>query len=192
MTRALRRLIAGDPGAPFVAIDFETADCRPDSACAVALVRVDKQRIVDRRSALIRPPRRYFVFSYIHGITWNDVADAPTFAEFWPEVSDILAGVHFLAAHNSPFDRRVLAACCQRAGLAMPPQPFFCTVSLARSVWRLRPANLPAVCAHLQIPLRHHDAGSDAEACARIVIEATRHWEADRALGHDGFRTATR
>ncbi len=35
MTRALRRLIEGDPGAPFVAIDFETADCLPDSACAV-------------------------------------------------------------------------------------------------------------------------------------------------------------
>ena len=143
-------------------------------------------------SALIRPPRHYFVFSYIHGITWHDVAGAPSFAEGWPEVSDILDGVQFLAAHNSPFDRHVLSACCARAGLTMPQQPFVCTVRLARSVWKLRPANLPAVCARLQIPLRHHDAGSDAEACARIVIAATRHWEADRALGHDGFRAATR
>jgi DNA polymerase III subunit epsilon len=28
------------------------------------------------------------------------------------------------------------------------------------------------VCRYLRIPLRHHDAASDAEACARIVIAA--------------------
>jgi DNA polymerase-3 subunit epsilon len=30
------------------------------------------------------------------------------------------------------------------------------------------------VCRHLGIPLNHHDALSDAEACARIAIEAAR------------------
>jgi hypothetical protein len=34
------------------------------------------------------------------------------------------------------------------------------------------PDNPADVCRHLRIPLRHHDAGSDAEACARIVIAA--------------------
>ena len=43
---------------PFVAIDFETADYGPDSACAVALVRVEGSRIVRRSYFLIRPPRR--------------------------------------------------------------------------------------------------------------------------------------
>jgi DNA polymerase III subunit epsilon len=31
---------------------------------------------------------------------------------------------------------------------------------------------LNLVCEHLQIPLNHHNALSDAEACARIVLEA--------------------
>jgi len=58
------------------------------------------------------------------------------------------------------------------AQVAPPDLAFRCTVRLARAVWQLRPTTLPDVCAHLRIPLRHHDALSDAEACARIVIAA--------------------
>jgi DNA polymerase-3 subunit epsilon len=31
---------------------------------------------------------------------------------------------------------------------------------------------LPNVCSYLGIPLDHHNAASDAEACARIVLAA--------------------
>jgi DNA polymerase-3 subunit epsilon len=31
---------------------------------------------------------------------------------------------------------------------------------------------LSSVCEHLDIPLNHHEAGSDAEACARIILQA--------------------
>ncbi|MFA5187667.1 MAG: exonuclease, partial [Patescibacteria group bacterium] len=34
------------------------------------------------------------------------------------------------------------------------------------------PTKLPDVCRRLKIPLNHHDAASDAEACARIVMAA--------------------
>jgi DNA polymerase III subunit epsilon len=172
--KILRSLLASDPAVPFVAIDFETADYGADSACAVALVRVEQGCIARRQVALIRPPRRHFRFTHIHGITWNDVAGAPSFADCWPALSDILDGAQFLAAHNSAFDCRVLRACCEQGGLEPPALPFLCTVKVARHTWKLRPANLPAVCAHLRIPLKHHDAGSDAEACARIVLEAHR------------------
>jgi hypothetical protein len=132
----LHALIEGDPDAPFVAIDFETADYGPDSACAVALVRVEDGCIVSRRFALIRPPRRSFRFTGIHGITWNDVAGEPTFAECWPALSGVLGGAHFLAAHNSAFDRGVLRACCRRAGIDPPAHPFLCSVR-----WHGRPGS---------------------------------------------------
>src|SRR5262245_27030215 len=132
---------------PFVAIDFETADRPADSACAVALVRVEGRRIVERKACLLRPPRRNLIFSYIHGITWADVAGAPTFAEAWPALRAMLDGAEFLAAHNAGFDRQVLQTCCAAAGLAAPPQPFQCTLQLARRVWGLNPAKLPDVCA---------------------------------------------
>jgi DNA polymerase III subunit epsilon len=157
---------------PFVAIDFETADNGADSACAIGIVRVEDLKVVARETVLIRPPRERIIFTYIHGITWTMVKDAPVFKDAWAKFAPLLDGATFLAAHNAPFDRRVLSACCTAHGLAVPPLPFLCTVQLARRKWALKPANLPAVCRRLGIGLLHHNAGSDAEACARIVIAA--------------------
>jgi DNA polymerase-3 subunit epsilon len=162
----------GSPPETFVALDFETADPGRDSACAVGIVRVENRRIVQSESRLIRPPRRDFVFTPIHGIRWDDVALAPRFDEVWPELRGLVEGARFLAAHNAAFDRSVLLACCQRAGLSPPSIPFECTVRIARRVWGIRPTKLPDVCRALDLRLRHHEARSDAEACARIMIAA--------------------
>jgi DNA polymerase-3 subunit epsilon len=159
-----------DPAAPFVAIDFETADYEADSACAVGLVRVEGTRVVAREQRLIRPPRREFVFTYIHGLTWESVRDQPGFREVWSDLKPLLDGVDFLAAHNASFDSRVLRSCCDAARLRRPEIGFVCTVALARRTWGIYPTRLPDVCRRLGIPLRHHDALSDAEACARIVM----------------------
>ncbi len=156
----------------FVAIDFETADMAHDSACALALVRVNNLEIVERRYCLIRPPRPYFHLTYLHGISWKDVADQPTFQVVWPTLASMLDGAAFLAAHNAEFDRSVLRMCCLAAGIQPPRMRFECTMRLARRLWRIYPTKLPNVCARLGIPLSHHDARSDA--CARIVIEARR------------------
>ncbi|CAA9316376.1 Exonuclease [uncultured Leptolyngbya sp.] len=69
-------------------------------------------------------------------------------------------------------DKGVLYACCDLYGMARPLQPFVCTVQLARKTWNLHPTKLPDVCEYLGIELEHHQALSDAEACARIVIAA--------------------
>ncbi len=156
----------------FAAIDFETANYRRESACAVGVVLVEGGRIVRRIYHLIRPPSSWFAFTHIHGLTWEDVGRAPEFGEVWPEIADALAGVEFLAAHNASFDRGVLGACCAAHRLPPPLQPFLCTVHLARTRWNIRPTKLSDVCRRLGITLRHHQADSDAEACARIVIAA--------------------
>ena len=162
----------------FAAIDFETANHGRDSACAVGIAIVRVGRIVTLESHLIRPPSREFRFTHIHGLTWEDVRNAPTFAEVWRDVYPVLGDVDFLAAHNAPFDRSVLGACCQSHGLSRPSQPFVCTVNVARSVWGIYPTTLPDVCRHLRIPLNHHEAESDAEACARILLAAAEHgWQ---------------
>ncbi|MBN1337122.1 MAG: exonuclease [Deltaproteobacteria bacterium] len=159
---------------PFVAIDFETADEGPDSACAVALVRVEDGRLRPVFRRLVRPPRSVFRFTWVHGITWDQVVDQPTFASVWQEAQPMLDGAAFLAAHNAPFDRQVLLACCAAAGLAPPRLPFLCTVRLARAAFGIFPTRLPDVCGRLGIPLVHHDPASDAEACANIVTAARR------------------
>ena len=107
----------------YVALDFETADYQPDSACAVGLAKVRGGEVVDTLYSLIRPPRRRVLFTWVHGITWKDVQGSPTFLEFWPQMASFLQGVTHLVAHNAPFDRRVLEACCQSNGIALPDLP---------------------------------------------------------------------
>ena len=164
----------------FVAIDFETATHRRDSACAVGLVAGCNGRVVLARTYLIRPPTAQFTFTDLHGLDWEDVRDAPTFGDLWPTLRAWIDDAEFLAAHNAAFDRSVLLACCAKYRLRAPRIPFLCTVQLARAQWGIRPTKLPDVCRQLRILLRHHDAGSDAEACARIV----------RAAQADGWRGA--
>lgn len=156
----------------FAAIDFETANYRRNSACAVGVVVVSGGRVVQRFYELIRPPSNWFVFTHIHGLTWQDVRHAPEFADIWPQIAAALAQVEFLAAHNASFDQGVLRACCTENALPLLAPPFICTVQLARKQWGIHPTKLPDVCRHLQIPLQHHQAASDAEACARIVQTA--------------------
>jgi DNA polymerase-3 subunit epsilon len=173
----------------FAAIDFETANYSPDSACAIGLAVVQGSRIVRREHFLIRPPDRQFVFTFIHGITWEDVHHAPAFNELWPFLQSLIADVDFLAAHNASFDRRVLASCCRTYGLRPPSKEFLCTVKLARTLWRVYPTKLPDVCRHLNIPLQHHQADSDAEACARIVIAARKTgWKRELSENVTGLR----
>lgn len=156
----------------FVAIDFETANYRRDSACAVGLVKVAGGEIVDQAVHLIRPPTREFTFTHIHGLRWKDVADADDFGALWPRLEAMLQGAEFFAAHNASFDRGVLRACCASYGLAAPTLPFRCTVQMSRRVWNIRPTKLSDVCARLSIALNHHEALSDALACAKIVLAA--------------------
>jgi DNA polymerase-3 subunit epsilon len=167
----------------FVAIDFETADQGRDSACSVGLVRVENGVVVKKVVQLIQPPRfeggdlftpppSAFMFTHIHGIKPDMVADAPTFKQAWPALAPILKDADFVAAHNAPFDNGVLAACCAAAGIPMPKHRFICTVKLARSTWSIYPTKLSNVCQHLKIELNHHEALSDAHACAQIVIAA--------------------
>lgn len=156
----------------FVAIDFETANNDFDSACAVALVRVECGTIIARRKALIRPDTDWFKFTCCNGIALEDVQDEPAFGDVWPDLEPLLDGAEFLAAHNARFDRDVLLACCETADLDPPDLPFVCTVKLARRTWGLPSNKLPDVCDHLGIPLNHHEPLSDAEACARILLAA--------------------
>ncbi len=159
---------------PFAAIDFETANGNRESACAIGITRVEKGEITAQCSRLIRPPTSEFHYycTKIHGLHWRDVRGEPTFGALWPEIKHFFEGLNFIAAHNAKFDRGVLRACCALYDLPMPQTPFLDTVTLSRRSWKLPSAKLSTVCGHLAIPLNHHDAGSDAEACARIVLNA--------------------
>lgn len=159
----------------FLAIDFETSNPHRNSACAVGLVIVENTEIVKKVSYLIRPPTDWFSFTWLHGISWEDVKKEPTFKELWSHLEPLFQNIDFAAAHNASFDRSVLKACCEYAGIPAPAVEFKCTVQLARKLWKIYPTKLPDVCAHFGIELNHHQALSDTVACAEIMIHALRH-----------------
>lgn len=156
----------------YVAIDFETANNKRSSACSVGLVTVSDNRITAEDVFLIKPPSKDFLFTGIHGLTWDDVKNEPTFDELWPSIDKIINGMDFLVAHNAPFDKGVLNMCCQEYNIDTPDIPFLCTVKLSRNQWDIHPTKLNNVCDVLDIPLDHHEALSDARACAKIVMHA--------------------
>ena len=168
-----------------LAIDFETANERRDSACAVGLAWIEGDRIVRRASRLIRPPELRFAPGNIrvHGIVPADVRSEPDFpsvmAEFLP---DLASGL--ILAHNAPFDMGVLRASLSAYGLPVPAFSYLCTLQIARQVFP-DPAGcgLGKVAARLGIRFEHHDAGEDAYACAEIELAAMRQTGAEGVAG---------
>lgn len=158
----------------FLAIDFETANYSRNSACAIGLVRVENLSVVKRAVYLIKPPENHFVFTYLHGISWEEVKNEPAFPAIWSKIQPLFRDIDFAVAHNASFDREVLRSCCAHYEIEPPGVDFRCTMQIARRVWKIRPTKLSDVCRHLRIPLKHHEALSDTLACARIMIEALR------------------
>ncbi len=133
--------------------------------------------LVEERAWLIQPPGNYFelVNTRIHGIDEDLVACEPEFDELWPQIEPYLRGATLLA-HNASFDIGVLRASLQRYELEAPLVPgYLCTVTMARRVWPHLPNHrLDSLCGHCGIDLLHHDAASDASACARIALRCRR------------------
>ena len=167
---------AGGVPRRWVAIDFETATSSRASACSLGLVVIEDEEIAELRDWLIRPPgNEYDAWNIrIHGIAPDTTRRAPEFDEVWAEMAPYLEGATLLA-HSAPFDMGVLRASLRHYGLRVPPATYHCTVQLARRVWpALERHTLDRVCDHCGIELRHHDATSDAMACASIALKCRR------------------
>lgn len=167
----------------FTAIDFETANSSPASACSVGLVRVRDGRAVATAGWLIRPPAGHDQFQEwnirIHGIRPSDVETADTWVDQLDRLYDF-AGADVLVAHNAGFDMKVLRTSSEVAGLDLPPYRSLCSLAIARKTYDLESYRLPIAAAAAGFEdFSHHDALADARACAQIVIDAGRRNGAD-------------
>lgn len=159
----------------FTAIDFETANGSPASACAVGLVRIRDGAVVERATWRIRPPCEHDVFLpfnvQLHGISREMTRDASTWESQLPDLLEFL-GDDVLVAHNARFDVGVLLASSLATRMPVPPLRYFCSLRLARRSYELHSYRLPVAAEAAGFrTLVHHDPMSDAEASAAIVID---------------------
>jgi len=164
----------------FTAIDFETANGSPASPCAVGLVKVVEGKIVNTYATLIQPPHPQDWFEpfniKVHGITPEDVKDAPSWDIALTEMIAFISGDD-LIAHNAGFDMGVLKASALAIDAVLPNLRYGCSLIMARKTYNLESYKLNQVAYAIGIEeFDHHDALADSDACARIVIHmADRH-----------------
>ena len=158
----------------FAAIDFETAIGH--NACSVGIVTVENGDIVEEYHQLIQPPfNKYNYFNIrVHGITPDDTWDAPIFSEVFPDIQSRLQNKK-VVAHNEGFDRGVLRRSMKDYSIhpteLMTNKSWECTVKIFRRLG-FKKNNLAACCERHHIALKHHDALSDARACAKLYLIA--------------------
>ena len=147
-----------------VVLDCETTGVfTRDRVVEVGLVTLDVHgRVVDRWETLVNPGRDAGP-SWLHGVTGELLAHAPTFEAIAGALAARLDGA-VLAAHNLPFDARMLAGEFDRLGGEFDPGQGLDTLRAARG-------RLTEMCQEHGIALSQaHRALHDAEATARLLL----------------------
>lgn len=188
---------ASQPPAPsgtprFAVIGVETTGLDPERerVLELAILRADEQgRPIHQWVTRFHPdgPVRA---THIHGITDEDVAGAPRFADLAVQIGTALQGL-VLVAHNAEFDLAFLQAEFARALLPMPQVSTYCTLQ-GSTVYlpHLRRRTLAECCAALGVTHQQaHSALGDAYAAAGLL---ERYLAMDRQTGYDAPLTASR
>lgn len=149
----------------FVAIDFETATPARHTPCAIGIVKVIDGVITQRMFTLIKPPDNTYSPHNImvHGICPEHSENAPEFIDIYPLIRDMIHKGH-IVCHNASFDLDVLAKTRQFHGLVDELEYSY------SDTLELYGKAIDVCCKTCGIDLHHHDALSDAEACARLFL----------------------
>lgn len=108
----------------------------------------------------------------VHGITDQDLAQAPA----WPGVYQRVKGIldrRLVIAHNADFDARLLAQTCHAYGLEAPQSDWGCTMKVLAPVngWhRLHLAEAVAITRAVPSEEPAHRAVRDADTVRRVVL----------------------
>lgn len=150
----------------FTAIDFVTACGYRNSICQVGLVQVEEGIITNTLNVLVQPPDNYYWnrFTEIHGIAAKDTFNSPTFDQIWHHIAPYIENQNVVAHNGFGFDFPVLDKTLFHYGLPIPDYDKYCNYKIYRS-------NLADLCKKHNIPLNHHDALSDARACAELWLK---------------------
>jgi DNA polymerase III subunit epsilon len=157
-----------------IGLDFETANGKSGSICSVGLACVEDGSVAETRHWLVKPhvSKRWMDprCTDVHGLTWEDIKNAPEFTEVWPAMRDFILQGDYVVIHNATFDLRHLRAAIELYALPGIQFPYVCSLKTSRKeLPNLGSHKLDAVANHLGFTFKHHDALEDAIACAKII-----------------------
>jgi len=158
----------------FTALDLETANEQRNSICSVGLVSVRNGVIADKKSFLVKPQELRFtdINKRIHGISEEDVINAPEFNAVWEQLQPLIDR-QILLAHNADFDIDAIKQTLYAYNMNGLTNKFICTQKLAQEAFPdLENYRLTDVAIYLGLHSIHHDSVSDATIAAEIGIKA--------------------
>lgn len=174
-------------------IIFDTETTGLDPKAGDRLIEIGGVELVNRFPTgrhyhqYINPEREVSQGAYeVHGFSWDDLKDNPTFAEIAQEFLDFIGDDGILVAHNAKFDMGFINHQLDLVGL-----PIFSddrvvdTLALARQKNPAGQNSLDALCARYGIDNTHrtlHGALLDSELLADVYIELLGGRQADLGL----------
>ena len=187
MSRAVRRKpAASSKGRPlpgpgketavrYVVFDTETPNSRNDRMSQIGVCVLEDGQICGEYGALINPECGFDFFNIaLTGITPEMTYGEPCFGKLWEDVLRDLFSKGTLVAHNAPFDMAVLGKCLRAYGISWRSRvEYIDTVRVTRRAFpELENHKLSTLSLSLGIELSHHDALSDARACAEVFLRS--------------------
>ena len=156
----------------YICFDVETPNFRNDRMSAIGICVVENGEITEERYSLVNPEEPFDGFNIsLTGITPEMTAGAPSFGELWQSFGPLLKS-GLLVAHNAQFDMSVLSKCLRAYNIpCRDSTEYLCTCRMSKKMMPWMPNHkLDTVCRELFIDLNHHNAASDARACAEILL----------------------
>lgn len=148
----------------FTAIDFETATSSTKSICQIGLVRVEDFKIVAEIDLLVKPKDNFYNYynTKIHGISASQTVESPDFDEIWHLIEPYIVN-QCIVAHDKKFEENCLKDTLSMYHMPIPKFDMFCTFNIYKK-------SLAKLCTEFGIELQHHNALSDAKACAELFM----------------------
>lgn len=157
----------------FVAIDVETANPDMASICQIGVAKFQNGKLIDEWSSLLNPEDDFSTFNkHIHGISEEDVVDAPKFPDIVEDLSQLLTDT--ITVCHSPFDKVAIGKATDKYSLNRIETTWLDSARVARRAWKdsANGYGLKAVCEIIGYKFKHHDALEDAKASAQIINAA--------------------
>lgn len=156
-----------------VAFDVETPNGNNDRISSIGITIIEDGIITETHNQLINPECEFWSKNInLTGITPKGTAAAPTFDMYWESIKELFENNVLVAHSATSTDLCILHKTLTAYDIEPPTFKFLCTLTLSRILYPDLPKHgLSELCDHFNIPLRHHDSGSDSRACAELLLE---------------------